>query len=130
MFAKGSFAVKVTTEPPIEDIDGVTIARTTADKTFVGALEATSRVHMLGVHTKVKGSAAYAAVERVQGVLEGRRGSFVVVHAGSMRGGSFELRLPIAPDSGTGELAGITGEMTIDIVEGKHLYTIDYELDR
>ena len=130
MFAKGSFEVKVTTEPPIEDIDGVTIARTTVDKTFAGPLDATSKVHMLGVQTKVKGSAAYAAVERVQGALEGRRGSFVVVHAASMQGGKFELRLPIAPDSGTGELSGIAGQMTIEIVEGKHLYTIDYRLGR
>jgi hypothetical protein len=85
---------------------------------------------MLGVQTKVKGSAAYAAVERVQGALEGRRGSFVVVHAASMQGGKFELRLPIAPDSGTGDLSGIAGQMTIEIVEGKHLYTIDYQLGR
>ena len=130
MFAKGSFEVKVTTEPPIEDIDGVTIARATADKTFEGPLDATSKVHMLGIQTKVKGSAAYVAVERIQGALDGRRGSFVVVHAASMQSGKFDLRLPIAPDSGTGQLSGIAGQMTIEIVEGKHLYTIAYELAR
>jgi hypothetical protein len=32
------------------------------------------------------------------------------------------------PESGAGQLAGITGKMTINVVDGKHLYDFEYTL--
>jgi hypothetical protein len=128
MIAKGTFDIKMTTEPPFDADGGVSLGRMRVDKTFGGPLDATSQVHMLAVGTPVAGSAGYVAVERIAGALEGRRGSFVVLHMGSMNRGAPTLSLLIVPDSGTGELRGLSGRMEIQIVDGQHHYQIDYAL--
>jgi hypothetical protein len=38
------------------------------------------------------------------------------------------LSIVIVPHSGTGQLAGIRGTMTIRIEAGQHLYDLDYSL--
>ncbi len=83
---------------------------------------------MLAVGTDVPGSAAYVAIERVNGSLQGRTGSFFLQHNGVMNRGAATLSLSIVPDSGTGELVGISGRMAIDITGGKHFYTLDYAI--
>jgi uncharacterized protein DUF3224 len=84
---------------------------------------------MLAVSTDVQGSAGYVAMERVIGKLDGREGSFALQHNGTMTRGTPELSIIVVPDSGTGELVGLTGKMSINIVEGKHYYEIEYTLD-
>jgi Protein of unknown function (DUF3224) len=128
MIVKGSFDVKMTAEPPFDDVDGVTFARATFDKVFTGPLAATSKVHFLGVRTKVPTSAAYVAIERIVGVLDGKKGTFAVTHLAGIEAEGRSLAIRIIPDSGTGEVAGIRGRMDIQIVEGKHFYELDYEL--
>lgn len=129
MNAAGSFEVTMSAEPPYDEVDGVTLSRMRFDKRFCGPLEATSEVHMLAARTPVQGSAGYVAMERVVGTLEGRRGSFVLQHLGTMNRGDAALDVTVVPDSGTGDLAGIAGRMTIDIVDGKHFYAFEYSLD-
>jgi hypothetical protein len=128
MIAKGSFDVKMTPEPPYDDVEGVSLGRAALDKKFAGPLQAMSTAVMLAARTPVPSSAGYVAIERIVGVLEGRRGTFVVVHNGLMNRGAPALTITIVPDSGTGELAGISGRMAIQIVEGKHFYELDYQL--
>jgi hypothetical protein len=98
------------------------------DKTYSGDLVGKGVGRMLSAMTEVKGSAGYVAIERVSGTLHGRTGSFVLQHSGTMSRGAQQLVITIVPDSGTGELAGITGSKMIRIVEGKHFYDMDYEL--
>ena len=81
---------------------------------------------MLTAGTDVKGSAVYVAVERVTGTLHGKSGAFSLHHTGIMNRGSASLTVHVVPDSGTGELTGITGQMQITIADGKHLYDLDY----
>jgi hypothetical protein len=83
---------------------------------------------MLAGGTAVKGSAGYVAIERVTGTLHGRSGSFMLQHLGTMNRGAPSLTVLVIPDSGTDELTGLSGTLTIDIVDGKHLYTMDYVL--
>jgi hypothetical protein len=83
---------------------------------------------MLTGMTDVKGSAAYVAIERVKGKLKGLEGSFLIHHTGLMTKGSQSLVIRVVPDSGTGDLAGIEGEMYIKIADGKHLYRFEYTL--
>jgi hypothetical protein len=128
MIVEGPFEVKMTAEPPYDVVDGVALARATFDKTFSGPLTATAKVAFLSARTKTEGSAGYVALERIDGVLEGRHGTFVVVHRGLMNRGAPSLAITIVPDSGTGELAGISGEMEIRIEGGKHSYRLTYEL--
>jgi hypothetical protein len=98
------------------------------DKQFSGDLLATGQGEMLTAMTPTKGSAGYVAIERVTGTLHGRSGSFVFQHSGTMERGAQQLSITVVPDSGTGELAGIAGRFTLQIVEGKHLYDLAYTL--
>jgi len=98
------------------------------DKKFSGDLEATSQGEMLAAMTAVKGSAGYVAIERVSGTLHGRHGTFVLQHSGTMTRGMPALSVTVVPDSGTEELTGLTGRMTIKIDAGNHFYEFDYML--
>ena len=131
MIASGEFDVNL---QPLDSAasgqDGVTLGRMSIDKSFRGDLEAVSRGEMLSAMTPVQSSAGYVAVEQVRGTLHGKRGSFVLQHFGVTHGGENRLILEVVPDSGTGELAGLSGAMQILIADGKHGYTFDYALHR
>jgi len=126
MNAKGTFEVQMTAEPPFEVVDGVSLSRAQFDKQFSGPLSATGRVHMLAARTPRADSAGYGAVERISGALDGRRGSFVVLHTGIADRGARSLTVIVVPDSGTGDLQGLSGRMTIEITNGQHYYEFDY----
>src|SRR5215469_1476263 len=122
--ATGTFEVKVMPQP-VEDKD-LGIGRMSLDKQFHGDLDGVSKGEMLSASGNVKGSAGYVAIERVSGTLQGRKGSFVLQHNGIMNRGTPQLNISVVPDSGTDQLAGLTGMMTIKIEEGKHSYEFDY----
>jgi hypothetical protein len=122
--ANGEFDVKLVPEPA--DFDG--IARATLDKVFHGDLEATSRGLMLSTAGSVLGSAAYVAIERVRGTLKGRTGEFTLQHTGVADRGRTALTVTVVPDSGTEDLAGLSGRLDIVIDGKKHFYTFDYEV--
>jgi hypothetical protein len=125
--ASGPFDVKVIPQAPDEAGGG--LGRMLLDKQFHGDLEATSKGQMLAAGTAVEGSAGYVAMETVSGTLHGRRGTFVLQHSGTMNRGTPQLTITVVPDSGTGELAGLAGTMTIDIAAGgKHSYGFEYTL--
>ena len=127
--AAGPFDVTVNPEPSYEAAGGGNVlGRMSFSKQFHGELDATAVVQMLSAGTAVKGSAGYVAIELVDGRLGGREGTFVLQHSGSMNRGAASLSVTVVPDSGTGELAGLAGAMTIDIVDGKHFYRFDYTL--
>jgi hypothetical protein len=126
--AAGTFEVKLV---PLEAYAGgedANLGRMSIDKEFLGDLAATSKGEMLSARTAVKGSAGYVAIERVSGSLQGKRGTFVLQHTGTMNQGTPELAVTVVPDSGTDELVGLAGSMTIDIAEGRHSYTFNYSL--
>jgi hypothetical protein len=86
---------------------------------------------MLTGGTDVKGSGVYVAIERVTGNLQGRHGSFLLQHGGTMVRGAPHLMITVVPDSGTDELVGLTGEMGINIApDGKHTYDFKYTLPK
>lgn len=76
----------------------------------------------------MQASAGYVAVERVTGKLQGRSGTFVLQHSGTMARGAQQLTISVMPDSGTGELVGLAGQMVIIIADGKHSYDFEYSL--
>jgi Protein of unknown function (DUF3224) len=93
-----------------------------------GDMDGTSRGEMLTGGTDVKGSAGYVAIERVTATLQGRRGSFILQHSGTMTRGVPKLLITVVPDSGTDALAGISGTLMITIADGKHSYDFEYSL--
>ena len=126
--ARGAFEVKLTPQPSDRQPDDPALGRIWLDKEFHGDLEATSRGQMLTAMTDAKGSAGYVAIERVSGTLRGSAGTFILEHTGTMTRGAPSLTITVVPDSGTGELAGLSGGMTITITDGKHSYELEYAL--
>src|SRR4051794_27155372 len=128
--AVGTFEVTMSPEPPYDTNEGASIGRVSIKKQFSGELQASSTVEMIGARSLlVKGSAGYVAIERVTGQLHGKSGSFVLQHSGTMTRGKGELHVRVVPDSGTGELKGLSGRMTIEISDGSHSYRFDYSFD-
>jgi hypothetical protein len=119
----GTFDVKLTPQP-----DDNPVGRFTLDKRFHGDLDATSVGQMLAIRGDVEDSAGYVAMERVTGTLSGRSGSFALQHSGTMARGAPSLSIVVVPDSGAGELVGLSGTMNIVITDGKHFYEFDYRL--
>jgi hypothetical protein len=126
--ASGSFEVKMSPQAQEDGVGDPSIGRMALDKQFHGGLEATSRGQMLAAMTDVEGSAGYVAIERVTGTLDGRRGTFALQHSGTMTRGVPQLTITVVPDSGTGELLGLAGVMTIEITDGKHSYKFEYTI--
>ena len=126
--ARGSFDVKLTQQPMALNAAVDALGRLSIEKQFHGDLEATSRGEMLTATTDVKGSAGYVAVERVSGTLRGRQGTFALQHSGTMTRGAPQLTVTVVPDSGTGQLGGLSGKMAITITDGKHSYDFEYML--
>lgn len=126
--ASGSFDVKLSPQAAQDEAEAAFLARMSIDKRFHGDLDATSRGLMLAAGTATQGSAGYVAIEHVTGTLLGRSGSFVLQHSGTMTRGAPQLSITVVPDSGTGQLLGLSGRMSIDIVDGKHFYGFEYSL--
>ena len=122
--ATGTFEVKLT--PQADEDSG--LGRMTIDKQFHGDLDATSQGQMLAARSSVKGSAGYVAMERVSGRLGGRVGTFVLQHSGTMTRGEPQLSVTVVPDSGTGDLTGLSGKMVIEKAEGQHSYVFEYSI--
>jgi hypothetical protein len=126
--AAGTFSVKMVPQTWSETAVDPTLGRFLLDKQYQGDLEATSQGQMLSAGTNEKGSAGYVAIEKVSGTLHGRTGAFVLQHNGVMNRGDAELKVAVVPDSGTGELTGLGGTMTINKIDGKHSYEFAYTL--
>jgi Protein of unknown function (DUF3224) len=128
--AAGTFDARLNSLPPYNTAVDAKLARMSIDKQFHGDLEATSQGEMLSAGTDTKGSAGYVAIERVIGTLNGRSGGFVLQHNATMTRGAPYLNIIVVPDSGTGELVGLSGTMQIIIDRGKHSYEFEFSLSR
>jgi hypothetical protein len=125
--ATGTFDVKLAPQTTAHPADS-SVGRMSIDKQYHGDLEGTGEGEMLASMSSTKGSAGYVALEKVTGTLKGKKGTFVLQHTATMNRGAGTLSITVVPDSGTGELQGITGTMNIVIADGKHSYEFDYTL--
>lgn len=127
--ATGTFEPTLTPAPLADENADKSLGRMTLTKQFHGGLQATTRGEMLTVRTATKGSMGYVALEQVTGTLDGRTGTFTLLHSGIMDRGTPHLTVNVMPDSGTGQLTGLTGAMTMDVApDGKHSYDLAYTL--
>ncbi|WP_462156712.1 DUF3224 domain-containing protein [Pseudoalteromonas sp. GB56] len=130
MKATGTFNVTLNPQDAYATgVDNINLGRMSIDKTFSGDLHGISQGEMLSAMTAVKGSAGYVAIEQVTGTLVDKKGSFVLQHFGTMNKGKDALTLEVVPDSGSGELTGLSGKMSIKIEDGQHVYEFDFELE-
>ena len=127
--ATGPFTVKLSPQPADEREAAAFLGRLALDKQFHGDLEAASVGQMLAARGDRPESAGYVAIEQVTGSLAGRSGSFMLQHSGHSSPAGQSLSINVIADSGTGELQGLSGTMTIAIApDGSHSYTFDYNL--
>ena len=127
--AKGTFEVKVMPVPAEKNIGDPLIGRYSLDKTFAGDIVGTSKGQMLASGNETdKGTGGYVAMEHVIGTLNGKKGSFSLQQHGKMGDGKYEMNVDVVPGTGTGELTGISGKLTIKIEGGKHFYELEYTL--
>ena len=128
--AEGSFIVTLIPQPPDERAGAAFLGRLSIEKQFTGGLSGRSAGQMLSSRSGTEGSAGYVAIERVEGTLDGRTGSFVLQHSGHANRGETRLRVNVVADSATDELTGLRGEMQISVApDGTHFYTFDYAFD-
>lgn len=123
---KGSFEVKSSPATADENIKNMNGMAMHFDKIFAGSINAQSKVSMFGIMNRDLGSGGYIALELLEGEVDGKRGTFVLQHSSFMNRGKDEQLIRIVPDTGTGELKGISGNMKIEIVEGRHFYNFEY----
>lgn len=123
----GEFSVGMSAQA--SEAESLGVGRMVLDKHYHGPLQARGFGQMLATHGSVPGSAAYVAVEAVKGSLQGREGSFALVHRGLMERGKPTLEIMVVPDSGTGGLSGLSGRMNIRVEGHQHFYDFDFTLD-
>jgi hypothetical protein len=114
-------------EEPYGEADGAEVSRVHISRTFTGDLDGESTAELL--IAKSEGGGGYVGHDRITGTLQGRTGGFVFQHTGLMGPAGVTNTGVIVPGTGTGELAGISGEgaMLAD-EDGKHTLTLEYEL--
>ena len=126
--ARGALNVNMEAEPPFLERDGLKLNRNVVRKEFSGDVVGASEAQMIAAFTGTPGSAGYVAIEHFTGSVNGKSGSFALQHSGVMNRGDARLMVTIVPDSGAGELVGISGTLEIDNDQGRHSYILDYQL--
>lgn len=122
MTATGEFEVSLTPATS----DAIEAGRMELEKVFRGDLDGTSTGQMLSHRTSVPGSAGYVAIEHVSATLAGKTGTFTLQHSSTMSKGKSQQSITVVPDSGTGQLVGLSGSMEIVMTDGSHSYRFDY----
>lgn len=123
--ATGTFEVNII---PQADREIPMLSRMTIDKIFKGDIEGVTQGQMLSAQTTDPKSAGYVAIERVEGELKGKKGSFILQHSAIMDKGVPSMTIVVVPGSGTNELAGLSGVLSINVTDGKHFYDFNYSL--
>ncbi|MEW1585959.1 DUF3224 domain-containing protein [Micromonospora vinacea] len=126
--AGGTFDITSFEPEVLDEGSGAALGRVLITKTFQGGLAGISTVHMLSV-ADIEGSpAAYVAVERFTGELDGLKGSFVLQHSAPGSHGE-KLAIRVVPGTGSGDLTGIVGAFEIiQSDDGSHSYVLEYTL--
>lgn len=124
----GEFDVSMAPERMSVGASGFGLGRMVLEKRYHGMLDASGNGEMLSFRGAQPDSAGYVAMERVEGNLDGLKGGFTLQHNGIMDRGEPSLSVLVVPDSGSGDLTGLSGKLDIRMENGKHFYTFDYAL--
>lgn len=116
IIAIGSFEIDLQPANPVVADTG----RLDFTKTWSGEIAGESEGVMLSAGDPSTGTAGYVAIETFNGTIAGRAGSLAFQQFGTMLGEAVELRYEIVPGSGSGELTGLVGAVTLNIVDGVH----------
>ncbi|REL27830.1 DUF3224 domain-containing protein [Thalassotalea euphylliae] len=121
MTATGSFSVKLDPQQDRKTPAG----RMLISKVYSGDIVGTGIGQMISKRTE-SGNAVYYAIEEVSASLAGKKGTFTLLHSGVMSVQGQQLSIQVMSGSGTGELAGISGDCIIEQKDGEHFYQFNY----
>jgi hypothetical protein len=104
---EATFEVANWEETPFDEGVGVSkLSEALVEKTYSGAIEGTSTTKWLMAYAPDK-TATFVGIERVRGVVDGKRGTLVLLHDGTFEDGVARADLRVV--SGTDELKDVTG---------------------
>jgi Protein of unknown function (DUF3224) len=128
--AAGGFTVTGGGEQTIREAPGeVRLTRVSGTQRFGGGIVGEGSVEWMFCYRPDR-SARFVGLQRIEGSIEGRTGSFVMESTGDHDGRQSKGHWRIIPGSGAGELAGISGEGSFDAPGGPEAtYQLDYQLD-
>lgn len=131
--AKGTFVIDDWAGTPVDSPEGHPMSTAIVRKAFSGDIVGASVAHLVLAQTPVEGSAAYVGLERLDVRIDGRSGTFLLLHDAVSVKGKAVGTWTIVPDSGTGELAGITGTADIQNTADNtgdpvHGFSLGYDL--
>jgi hypothetical protein len=127
--ATGSFEITSFKEDTYEERgEGAKLTHAWGEQAFSGDIEATGLIHWLMSYRPDK-TARFVGLQRIDGSIGGRRGSFILESTGDHDGAASHGSWVVVPDSGTGDLTGITGAGSFEAPGGmKVTYELDYRL--
>jgi len=128
--AGGTFEVTLGGEDTLHEIDGgPRLAHATGTQRFTGDLQADGAVDWLMCYLPDR-SATFVGLQRIDGSIDGRSGTFVMHADGSHDGTGSDGKWTVVLGSGTGGLAGIAGEGSFHAAGGPTVtYVLEFRFD-
>jgi hypothetical protein len=128
--ANARFAIKNWDEKPYsEGADLPKLTRASVTKAFTGDIEGEGHVEYLMMY-RSDGSATFVGLERIDGRIGDRTGSFVLQRTGAFEGGLAKETYSVVPGSATGDLRGLSGDGSSSVGHGmEHPFVLNYELE-
>jgi hypothetical protein len=124
----GSFKVASWNEDAYEERDGHRLTRASVNQQFEGDIAGEGAAEWLMAY-RPDGTARFVGLQLVDGVLSGRRGTFVLETAGEFDGGVARWEASVVPGSSTGELPGLSGAGHFEAPLGSEAsYELEVEL--
>ncbi len=129
--ANARFAIRSWDEKPYSEGPGLPkLTRAAVMKTYTGDLAGEGHVEYLMMY-RADGTAAFVGIERFDGRLAGKSGTFVLQRTGVFEGGLAKESYSVIAGSATGELQGLAGEGSSAVGHGmEHPFTLDYQLTK
>ena len=128
--AKGTFEVTDWDEKPFAQIgNGGKLTKASVKGKLAGDITGDVHTEWLMCYAS-ENDATSVGFQKIDGTIDGKRGSFVIENDGIFDGKKARGNWSVMPGSGSGELAGLSGEGTFDSPKGtKATFTLDYDLD-
>jgi len=127
--ATGTFEITGMSEDAYREVEGgVRLTRAKGTQRFTGDIEGDGSVEWLMCYSP-DGTARFLGLQEITGSIGGRAGSFVVEATGDHDGMRSKGTWSVIPGSGTGALAGISGEGGFEAPSGPNAsYSFEYRL--